>query len=94
MATISTSKLSQIAGLQLPVLFLKSLGIKPDFETSSGGAMWNESDVNSILIQVGLHFINKTVLDPDAPYGYKKNGDPAKKRGRKSRHELLMKEIK
>jgi hypothetical protein len=83
MNTISTSKLSTIIGLQLPIAFLKSLGLEPAYEKHSG-AMWNESDINSILIEIGTHFINKAV-DSDAPYGYKKNGEPRKKCGPKTK---------
>ena len=68
METISTSELSKIAGISLPVIFLKSIGLKPAFE-SKVGAMWNKSDVDSILMQVGLYFITKS-------------SKPAKKRGR------------
>lgn len=84
MNTISTSKLSEMVGLQLPIIFLKSLGLEPEFETKSG-AMWNEDDINSILIEIGAHFINRASPDPIALYGYKKNGEPRKKSGRKAK---------
>jgi hypothetical protein len=83
MSTISTSKLSEIVGLHIPIVFLKDLGLKPAYETKSG-AMWNESDVDSIFLELGLHFLNKSKLNLEAPYGYKKNGEPSKKRGRPS----------
>jgi len=84
MNTISTTAVSKIIGLQVPVVFLKSLGFKPMFETTGGGAMWNKLEVDAMLMEMGLHFINKSkkIVDPSAPYGYKKNGEPAKKRGR------------
>ena len=84
MNTISTSGLSTIVGLQLPIAFLKSLGLEPAYEKHSG-AMWNVEDINEIVLEIGLHFINKaeTKSSPPAPYGYKKNGDPRKKTGRK-----------
>jgi hypothetical protein len=81
MNTISTSKLSEIIGLHIPIVFLKDLGLKPAHETKTG-AMWNESDVDFIFLELGLHFLNKSKLNVDAPHGYKKNGEPAKKRGR------------
>jgi hypothetical protein len=84
MKTISTTAVSKIVGLQISVGFLKSLGFKPVFETSNGSAMWNEVEIDSMLLELGLHFINKSkkIVDPQAPYGYKKNGEPSKKRGR------------
>ena len=84
MNTISTTAVSKIVGLQVPVAFLKSLGFKPAFETTGGGAMWNELEFDAMLMEMGLHFINKSkkVVDPNAPYGYKKNGQPSKRRGR------------
>jgi hypothetical protein len=86
MNTISTTAVSKIIGLQVPVVFLKSLGFKPVFENTGGGAMWNEVEVDAMLMEMGLHFINKSkkIVDPSAPYGYKKNGEPSKKRGRPS----------
>ena len=84
MNTVSTTAISKIVGLQIPVSFLKGLGFKPVFETSNGSALWNQFDVDSIILEMGLHFINKSrkFVDPKAPYGYKKNGEPSKKRGR------------
>ena len=84
MNTISTSKLSEIIGLQLPIVFLKDLGLKPAYETKNG-AMWNESDVDSISLELGLYFINKFKSSVAAPHGYNKNGEPSKKRGRPSK---------
>jgi hypothetical protein len=86
MKTISTTAVSKIIGLQVPVVFLKSLGFKPVFETTGGGAVWNEFEIDAMLMEMGLHFISKSekMNDPEAPYGYKKNGEPSKKRGRPS----------
>jgi hypothetical protein len=84
MNTISTSKISAIVGLQIPIVFLKNLGLEPAYETKNS-AMWNESDVDSIFLELGLHFLNKSKLNLDAPHGYKKNGEPSKKRGRPSK---------
>jgi hypothetical protein len=84
MKTISTSKLSEIVGLHLPISFLKTIGLNPAMETKLG-AMWNESDVNYIFLELGLHFLNKSDSHAVAPHGYKKNGHPSKKRGRPSR---------
>jgi hypothetical protein len=96
MTTISTSKLSGIAGLGLPVKFLKDLGLEPVYDKYPHGTMWDVEDVDNILLEIGLHFINKSKIGVDqyAPYGYKKNGEPAKKRGRVSRLQILMKETK
>jgi hypothetical protein len=87
MNTISTSRLSTIVGLQLPIAFLKSLGLEPAYEKYSG-AMWNVEDVDEIILEIGLHFVNKASTKSSliAPYGYKKNGEPSLKRGRKEKH--------
>jgi len=84
MNTISTSRLSTIVGLQLPIAFLKSIGLEPVYEKHSG-AMWSVDKIDEIILEIGLHFINRaeTESSPSAPYGYKKNGDPRKKTGRK-----------
>jgi hypothetical protein len=95
MTTLSTSRLSEIIGVHVSINFLKNLGIKPVFETKNG-AIWDEGELDSILIEMGVYFLNKSkdATPLDAPHGYKKNGEPAKKRGRPSKHKLLMKEIK
>lgn len=84
MDTVSTTAVSKMVGLQVPVGFLKSLGFKPVFETANGSAMWNKLEIDLMLLEMGLHFINKSkkIVDPAAPYGYKKNGEPSKRRGR------------
>ena len=85
MNTISTSRLSTIVGLHLPVSFLKGLGLQPAFEKNPHGTMWHLDDVDDIMLEIGLHFINRAETESSlpAPYGYKKNGDPRKKTGRK-----------
>ena len=88
MHAISTSKLSAIVGLQLPITFLKDLGLQPAYERPAGGAMWSVEDIDEIILEIGLHFLNKANTKSSllAPYGYKKNGEPAKKRGRPSKY--------
>jgi|APGre2960657423_1045063.scaffolds.fasta_scaffold04860_4 hypothetical protein len=87
MNTISTSRLSTIVGLQLPIAFLKSIGLEPAYEKHSG-AMWSVDKIDEIILEIGLHFINRaeTESSSPAPYGYKKNGEPSLKRGRKEKH--------
>ena len=96
MTTISTTKLGTLIGLPVSVEFLKNLGIEPLHQTGYRTAMWDEDAVDEIIFEIGLHFINKAKPESsvNALYGYKKNGEPAKKRGRTSRLQLLMKEIK
>ena len=76
METISTSELSKIAGISLPVIFLKSIGLKPAFENKVG-TLWNKDEVDSILMQVGLYFItksDKSVKKRGRPLGSKNKG--------------------
>ena len=85
---ISTSKLSAMVGLHLPVSFLKGLGLQPAFEKYPHGTMWYLHDVDDIMLEIALHFLGrvKTRSPAFAPYGYKKNGEPSLKRGRKEKH--------
>jgi len=87
MNTISTTKLGKLIGLPVSIDFLKNIGVKPIYQTGYRTAMWDENDLNHILMEMGLHFINKanTKSSLVAPHGYKKNGEPSKKRGRPSK---------
>ena len=84
--SISTTNLGKVIGVSVSIKFLENLGFKPVYRLGYQTAMWNESDIESILLEMGLHFINKAKLNPSAPHGYKKNGEPALKRGRKEKH--------
>jgi hypothetical protein len=92
MATMSTSRLSEIIGVHVSIKFLKDLGIKPVFETKNG-AIWDEGELDSILMEMGVYFLNKSkdATSLNAPYGYKKNGEPSKKRGRPSKYTVNWK---
>jgi hypothetical protein len=96
MSTISTTRLGHLIGLPVSIQFLKDLGVEPIHQTGYRTAMWDEDDLNHILMEMGLHFINKANTEASllAPHGYKKNGEPSKKRGRPSRLQALMEKTK
>jgi hypothetical protein len=108
MKTISTTLINQrLNGISVTGKFLKDIGFTPAFETKNG-IMWYEEDVSYMLMAIGIYFFTKSqelrrdeqkqleedYLKTHAAFGYKKNGEPAKKRGRPSKFQQLMREIK
>jgi hypothetical protein len=108
MKTISTTAINQrLGGINVTGKYLKDIGFTPAFETKNG-IMWYEEDVGYMFMAIGINFFKKSqevrrderkqleedYLKTGAMYGYKKNGEPAKKRGRPSLSQIIMKEIK
>lgn len=56
--TISTTQLSEIAGIHLPSQLLKNLGIEPFTQTKTG-FFWAVDDVPLIFTTLSKHFQNK-----------------------------------
>jgi hypothetical protein len=56
--TISTTQLSEIAGIHLPSQMLKSLGIQPFAQTKTG-FFWAVEDVPIILLKLSKYFSDK-----------------------------------
>ena len=56
--TISTTQLSKIVGINLPVQLLRDWGIKPFAQTKTG-FFWAREDVPLILMQISKHFSDK-----------------------------------
>ena len=56
--TVSTTQLSEIAGIHLPSQLLKNLGIKPFAQTKTG-FFWAVEDVPYILMTLSKYFSDK-----------------------------------
>jgi hypothetical protein len=107
MKTMSTTEINlRLSGVSVTGKYLKDMGFVPAFETKNG-IMWHEEDVSYMLMAIGINFFIKSqemrrkeqrqleedYLKTHPVFGYKKNGEPAKKRGRPSKFQQLMKEI-
>jgi len=56
--TISTTQLSELAGIHLPSQLLKNLGIQP-FAQTKNGFFWAVEDVPFIFLKLSKYFTDK-----------------------------------
>jgi len=56
--TVSTTQLSEIAGIHLPSQMLKNLGIQP-FASTKNGVYWSSEDIPHIFMALSKYFSQK-----------------------------------